>query len=116
MLECLALLGKRLGALVPVATSAGAQQQQQQQEPAYAALSQWAHEALQQEEPECKSVPLVRGLLDLFIRYHGEGCGNVGRCGVGMCTVLALRLSDSTVCRTQLLAMLQRSCLLAIAV
>jgi hypothetical protein len=39
----------------------------------YAAVSRWAHEALQQEAPEVKSVPLVRGLLDLFIRYHGEG-------------------------------------------
>jgi hypothetical protein len=62
-----------------VTSSTGAQQQQQQQqqqqpkeEPAYAVLSRWAHEALQREEPEVKSVPLVRGLLELFIRCHGE--------------------------------------------
>lgn len=72
-MECLALLGRRLSAPVPVPSSTGAQQQQQQQkeEPAYAALSRWAHEALQREEPEVKSVPLVKGLLELFIRCHG---------------------------------------------
>jgi hypothetical protein len=72
MVDCLALLGKRLGA--PVAVSSSSTQQVQTQEPAYAALSRWAHEALQQEEPEVKSVPLVRGLLGLFTVYHGEHC------------------------------------------
>lgn len=71
-MECLALLSKRLVAPVPVKGDAAGGQQQQQQEPAYAAVSRWALEALQQEEPEVKSVPLVRGLLELFIRYHGE--------------------------------------------
>lgn len=70
MVECLALLGKNLGAPMPASTAAG--QPQQKAGPAYAALSNWAHEALQQEEPEVKSVPLVRGLLELYIRYHGE--------------------------------------------
>lgn len=93
MVECLGLLGRRLGAPVvtpppPPTTAAAAEnaeaqqqgqgQQQGQQgqakagEPAFAALSRWAHEALQQEQPEVKAVPLVRSLVDLFIRYHGE--------------------------------------------
>jgi hypothetical protein len=73
MVDCLALLGKRLRAPVAVSnTSTQHQQQAQAKEPAYAALSKWAHEALQQEEPEVKSVPLVKGLLELFTVYHGE--------------------------------------------
>jgi len=84
MVECLALLGRCLGAPVTLVNAAAQQQQQPQQqqagqqqqqqkeeEPAYAALSRWAHEALQQEEPEVKSVPLVRALLELYIRFHG---------------------------------------------
>lgn len=80
-MECLALLSKRLVAPVPVkGGAAGGQQQQHQQEPAYAAVSRWAHEALQQEQPEVKSVPLVRGLLELFIRYHSEEREDRGAC------------------------------------
>lgn len=75
MVDCLALLGKRLGAPV-AASNTSTQQQQQAREPAYAALSRWAYEALQQEEPEVKSVPLVRGLLELFTVYHGEQYGS----------------------------------------
>lgn len=73
-MECLALLGRRLGAPTPAATGGPQQQpgQQQKDEPAYAALSRWAHQALQQHDPEVKSVPLVRGLLEVYIRCHGE--------------------------------------------
>ena len=71
MVECLSLLGRRLLAPVPAAASGQQQQQQPKEEPAYAALSRWAHKALQQQEPEVKSVPLVRGLLELYIRCHG---------------------------------------------
>lgn len=77
-MECLALLGRRLEAPTPAATSGPQQQpgQQQKDEPAYAALSRWAHQALQQQDPEVKAVPLVRGLLEVYIRCHGRYCGN----------------------------------------
>lgn len=82
MVECLALLGRCLGAPVTLvnvaAQQAGQQQQQKEEEPAYAALSRWAHEALQQEEPEVKSVPLVRALLELYIRFHGASWAVTG--------------------------------------
>lgn len=78
MVECLSLLGRCLTAPVPAPASTSGQQQpqpqpgqQQKEEPAYAALSRWAHKALQQQEPEVRSVPLVRGLLELYIRCHG---------------------------------------------
>jgi hypothetical protein len=78
MVKCLQLLGKRLGARIAIST-AGASNggvRQQQREPAHTALSRWAHQQLQQVEPEVASVSLVRGLLELFIRFHGErrGC------------------------------------------
>lgn len=79
--ECLLLLGKRLGSSSmplqpqqqpggpvpePVAAAAGAADV-----PAHACLSIWAETALQQEEPEVKHVALARTLLDMYIRFHG---------------------------------------------
>jgi hypothetical protein len=87
--ECLVLLGRQLNSpppAQPAAAAAGtsaaglpagaARQQQQQQLPAHAQLSKWASEsALQQEEPEVKSVSLAKALLDVYIRFCGELTG-----------------------------------------
>jgi hypothetical protein len=79
--ECLVLLGRQLNTPAPAnSAAAGAAggaaagvQRQQQQVPAHAELSRWAAEsALQQEEPEVKSVSLAKALLDVYIRFCGE--------------------------------------------
>jgi hypothetical protein len=75
--ECLVLLGRQLNS-APAAAAKGEQagamrQQQHQQQPAHAELARWAAEsALQQEEPEVKSVSLAKALLDMYIRFCGE--------------------------------------------
>jgi hypothetical protein len=80
--ECLVLLGRQLNTPAPNESAAAAGgaaggaagvQRQQQQVPAHAELSRWAAEsALQQEEPEVKSVSLAKALLDVYIRFCGE--------------------------------------------
>jgi len=84
--ECLLLLGKRLGSISGLlqpqhqpgdpgpehtATAAASGVAATADVPAYACLSTWAEAALQQEEPEVKHVALARTLLDMYIRFHG---------------------------------------------
>lgn len=52
--ECLLLLGAKSG----VAAAKG--------------LSEWAHEMCQQNEPEVTHVPLVKVLLELYVKFSGE--------------------------------------------
>lgn len=100
--ECLVLLGRQLHSPSPAA--AGAPRQQQQQLPAHAALSRWAAEsALQQDEPEVKSVSLAKALLDVYIRFCGERGHNSGSDAVGgAVAVVQRRVEPLPACLTWL--------------
>lgn len=76
--ECLMLLGRHLGSSLAAQDSAAAaadagaaagQQQQKDSKPAFVMLSHWAETALQQDEPEVKSVALAKILLDMYMRF-----------------------------------------------
>lgn len=74
MTECLMLLGRQLGHEAPqdhntASEAANPQQQQQKGVPASVELSRWAEGALQQDEPEVKSVGLAKALLEMYIRF-----------------------------------------------
>jgi hypothetical protein len=65
--------------------------------PAHAELSRWAAEsALQQEEPEVKSVTLAKALLDVYIRFCGEERCAV--CWMCMCRSYPLLTAKCCVC------------------